>query len=68
MTGCFRNIHGSVLSSVLRTAGGTGNDQFFLAPGDGRDVITDTSGSDALVFEGGINPTDLWFAGKATIW
>jgi Ca2+-binding RTX toxin-like protein len=67
-------IDGGTGNDVIR--GGTGddwledyggNDQYKFAAGDGFDVIFESdedgpSTSDQLNFEGGIDPTDLWFA------
>ncbi len=46
--------------------GGTGNDVFQFARGDGRDVVTDASGtSDRMHFGSGINPLDLMLSRNA---
>ena len=46
--------------------GGTGNDVFLLARGDGQDTIADVSGTgDRLNFSSGINPLDLMLSQNA---
>ena len=41
--------------------GGADNDVYMFAPGDGTDIITETSGMDTLVFTDGIILADLTF-------
>jgi Ca2+-binding RTX toxin-like protein len=43
--------------------GGQGDDLYLVAPGQGQDRILDEGGgSDQLLFQGGVDPTDLWFS------
>jgi Ca2+-binding RTX toxin-like protein len=40
-------------------SGEVGNDNYVFNPGDGRDVIYETTGTDAVQFGSGINPADV---------
>jgi len=51
------NITGGAGDDTLQ--GGTGNDVYYFSAGDGNDVITETSGVDAIVFDEGVSVSDI---------